>query len=130
MRAPEFLEERLLVAAVPDVIANVIGVREREDDKVMSAAVAERARAGGLGFFVLGLAVNDRRRGFARVFAHALPNAHHVAAGGVHDLAAALLDLLLDRQFGAKCRHDHDVLRARDRSMSASLVFADEILDA
>ena len=29
MRALEFLEERLLVAAVPDVIANVIGIGER-----------------------------------------------------------------------------------------------------
>ena len=33
MRAFEFFEERLFVAAVPDVIANVIGIRQRQDDE-------------------------------------------------------------------------------------------------
>ena len=59
IRAFELLEKLLLVAAVPDVIADVIGIRQREHDQVMSLAVTECARAGGFGFFVLGLAVND-----------------------------------------------------------------------
>ena len=111
MRVAEFFEERLLVAAVADVIANVIGVRQREHDEIMSFAIAERARAGRLGLLVLGLAVNDRGGRFAGVFAHAFPHAHDVAAGRVDDLAAAVLDLLLDRQLRSKCRHDDNVVR-------------------
>ena len=110
MRLAEFFEKRLLVAAVPDVIANVIGLGEREHDEVMSFAVTERARAGRLGFFVLGLAVNDRGGGFARVFAHAFPDAHDVAASGVDDLAAAILDLLQNGKLGAERGHDDDVV--------------------
>ena len=81
---------------MPDVIANVIGVRKRQNDEVMSATIPERARAGGLCFFVFSLAVNDRRGRFARVFAHPLPDAHHVSARGIDNLAAAVLDLLLN----------------------------------
>ena len=87
--AAELVQESLLVAAVPDVIANVIGVGQGQNHEVMAFAITEGARAGGLGFFVLGLAVNDRGGRFAGVFAHALPDAHDVAAGGVDDLATA-----------------------------------------
>src|SRR5438874_3756363 len=38
MRAFEFFQERLLVAAMADVVANVIGVCERQDYQVMAAA--------------------------------------------------------------------------------------------
>ena len=75
----------------------------------MSAAVAERARAGRLGLLVFGFAVNDRSSRFACVFANPLPNAHHVAAGGIDNLAAAVLDLLLNRQFRSERRHDDHV---------------------
>jgi len=93
----ELLEERLFVTTVPDVIANVIGVRECQNDQVMPAAVTESARAGGLCFFVFSLPVNDRSGRFARVLAHSLPDAHHVSTRGVDNLAAAILDLLLNR---------------------------------
>ena len=63
----------------------------------MPAAVAKRARAGGFGLFVLGFAVNDGCDRFAGVFAHPFPHAHHVAARGIDNLTAAVLDLLLDR---------------------------------
>src|SRR5262245_46815516 len=43
MLAIESFPERLFVAAVPDVIANVIGICESQDDHVMSAAVAQGA---------------------------------------------------------------------------------------
>src|SRR6266480_3990755 len=109
MRALEFLQERLLVAAAADVVANVIGIGKRQNHQVMAASVAERTRAGGLGLFVLGFAMNDGSSRFASVFAHAFPNAHHVAASGIDNLAAAILDLLLDRQLSSKCRDEHDV---------------------
>ena len=109
--AAEFFQKGLLIAAVADVIANVIGVGQREHDEIMTLAIAQRARAGRLGFLVLGLAVNDGSGRFARVFAHAFPNAHHVAASRIDDLATAILDLLLDRQFRSKRRHDDNVVR-------------------
>src|SRR5204863_7193471 len=59
MRAFEFFQERLPVAAVPDVVANVIGIRKRQHNQIMAAPVAERARTRGLGFFVLRFAMND-----------------------------------------------------------------------
>ena len=59
MRAVKFFEESLLVATMPDVFANVIGIRERQDDQIMSAPIAKRARTGCFGLFVFGFAVND-----------------------------------------------------------------------
>ena len=64
----EFLEELLLVAALADVLADVIGFVQREDDEVVRAAVfADGLRDGGLGFLVPGLAVDDAgdRRDFS-----------------------------------------------------------------
>ena len=55
----ELFQKLRFVAAVDDVIADVIGFREREHDQIMAAAVGGRLRTGGLGFFVPGLAVND-----------------------------------------------------------------------
>src|SRR5690242_13882098 len=97
MRAFEFLQERLLIAAAADVVANVIGIGKRQDHQIMAASVAEGTRAGGLGLFVLGFAMNDGSDRFAGIFPHAFPDAHHVAASGIDDLAAAIFDLLLDR---------------------------------
>jgi hypothetical protein len=37
----ELVEERVFVAAVPDIVANVIGIGESQDHDIMSASVAE-----------------------------------------------------------------------------------------
>ena len=95
----------------------------------MAASVAEGAGAGGLGLFVLGFAVNDGSSRFAGIFAHAFPDAHHVAASRIDNLAAAVFDLLLDRQFGSEGRHDHHVFRAEFRNVGL-LVFAGKIFNA
>ena len=58
----KFFEKRLFVATASDVLANVIGIGQRQHDEVMSLPVAERTRAGSLCLFVLGLAMNDGRR--------------------------------------------------------------------
>ena len=129
MSVAETVEKFLFVPAVPDVIADVIGVLESQDNEIMSLAVAQRARAGGLGFFVRSLAVNDRRRRFARIFPDAFPNTHHVAAGRIHDLAAAIFDLLLNGQLGAERRHDHHVVRLQISDVRL-LVFPHQVLDA
>jgi len=109
MRAFELFQERLFVATVPDVFANIIGVGKRQNNKVMALAIAKRTRAGRLGLLVLGFAVNDGGSRFACVFTNPLPDAHHVATGRIDNLATAVLDLLLDRQFRSKRRHDHHV---------------------
>ena len=57
--AAKFFQKGLLVATAANVFADVIGIGQRENDEVMAFAVTERARAGGFGLFVLGLAVND-----------------------------------------------------------------------
>src|SRR6266446_4479106 len=59
---------------------------------------------------MLGLAMDDGSSGLARVFTHSLPNAHDVAASGIDNLAAAILDLLQDRQFGSESRHNYNVI--------------------
>ena len=127
--AVKFREKRRLIASVPNVITNVIGVREREHDQIVPLSVAERARARRLSFLVLGFPVNDRRDRFARVFADAFPNAHHVAASSVDNLAAALFDLLQHRQFGAERRHDHDIVGLQIGNLGL-LVTTSQILDA
>src|SRR6476619_2509498 len=129
MRAIKSFQERLSVSTAPDVIANVICIRQREDDEIVSAAIAESARTRGLRLFVLRLAVNDGCSRFTCVFAYSLPNAHHVPASRINNLAAAILDLLLDRQFGSKCRHDDDVLGTEIGNVRL-LISAGEVLDA
>ena len=96
-------------------------------DNVLS--VAERARAGRLGLFVFGLAVNDRSSRLARVFTHPFPDAHHVAAGRIDNLAAAILDLLQDRELRAERGHDDDVFRLQIGNLRL-LVFPGQVLDA
>src|SRR3954470_21165794 len=76
----------------------------------MSFSISQGAGAGRLGFFVLSLAMYDGGGRFAGIFADPLPNAHHVPAGRVHDLAAAILDLLLNRELGSKSRDNDDVV--------------------
>ena len=125
----EMFEKRLFVAAVADVIADIIGILERQDDEIMSLAVTEGAGTGRLRLFVLGLAVNDRGRRFAGVFADPLPDAHHVAAGSVHDLAAAILDLLLNGKFGAESGDDDNIVGLQIGDVGLFVV-AGQVLDA
>ena len=87
----------------------------------MAAAVSRGLRTGGLGFLVLGLAVDDAGDAVLGILAHAFPNAHHVAAGGVHELAALGFELLAGADFGAERGNDHHVVLLAIRSISASV---------
>ena len=95
----------------------------------MALSVAERARAGCLGLLVFSFAVNDRSSRFACVFTNPLPDAHYVATGGIDNLAAAVLDLLLNRQFRSERRHDHDVFGPQIGNVGL-LVLAGKVLYA
>src|SRR6476620_11212704 len=128
MRALKSFQERLSISTAPDVIANVIGICQRQDNEVVSATIAESARTRGFGLFVFRLPVNNGCSRFTCVFAYSLPNAHHVPASRINNLATAILDLLLDRQFGSKRRHDDDVVGTEIGDIRF-LIFASEILD-
>ena len=45
---------------------------------------------------------------------NAFPDAHHIAAGGVHNLTADFLHMGNERGLGAKCGNDHDILGLQD----------------
>ena len=47
------------------------------------------------------------------VGAHAFPDAHHIAAGGVHNLTALGFEFLPNGYFRAKCRDDHNIAFAQ-----------------
>ncbi len=86
--ALELLQKFLLVPAMDDVIANVVRLLQIINDKIMARAVGGGLGGGGLGFLVLGLAVDDAGDAFLGILADAFPDAHHVAASGVHQFAA------------------------------------------
>src|SRR5579862_1072622 len=129
MGAPEALQELGLVAAAADVVANVVGLIQRQDDEVMAVAVEYGAGARGFRFLVLGFAVNDGCGVFVGVLAHPLPDTHHVAAGGVDDLAAALLQLRERGDFRPERGDDDHVLGGEVVDLRLA-PFADEVLDA
>ncbi len=109
--ALELLEEFLLVAALADVVADVIGFRQRENDEIMGAAVvADGLRNGRLGLLVPGLAVDDRGGALVTILPHALPDAHHVAAGRVDLVTADVLETVEHLHFRAERGDDDHVL--------------------
>jgi hypothetical protein len=75
----------------------------------MAAAVGARLRRGGLGLLVLGLAVDDAGDVILRVLPDAFPDAHHVAAGRVHDHATFGLDVFTGADFGAEGGNDDGI---------------------
>ena len=104
-------EEFVSVAAVEDVVADVIDLFECKDNEVVAVG-GGGLRAGGHGFFVPGFSVNDAGNVVAGVLADSLPNAHYVAAGGVNDGASDGGDLLSGGDFGSEGRDDDDVVVA------------------
>lgn len=105
-------EEFVSVAAVEDVVADVIDLFECEDDEVVPVGGGGLG-AGGHGFFVPGFSVNDAGDVVAGVLADSLPNAHHVAAGGIDDGASDGRDSSSGGDLGSKGRDDDDILGAQ-----------------
>ena len=109
----ELFQELLLVAAVQNVVANVIGLGEVINHEVMAGAISGRLRSGRLGLLVPGFAVNDAGDRLLRVLPHAFPHTHHVAAGGVHHQTALLLQLFPGADLRPKGGDDDHVLRTQ-----------------
>ena len=80
----------------------------------MPSPLADGPAGGGLGFLVLGLAVDDGGDVGPGVLPHTFPDAHHVAARGIDDLAAALLDARKGGHVGPKGGDDDDVAFAKE----------------
>ena len=110
--ALEAVEKFVSVAAVEDVVANVINFFECEDDKVVAVGGGGLG-AGGHGFFMPGFSVNNAGDAVAGVLADSLPNAHHIAAGSVDNGASNGRDSLSGGNFGSKSRDDDDILGAK-----------------
>jgi hypothetical protein len=75
--------------------------------------------SGGFGFLVLGLAVNDAGDAFLGVLPHPFPDAHHVAASGIHQFAAFGDQLLLRLHFRAERRDDDNIPRVQPGNSSS-----------
>jgi hypothetical protein len=127
--APEAFQERRFIPAVADVIAKKIGLAQVEQDEVVPFAANQRPARGGLGLLMLRFAVDDGGHVARGVLPDALPNAHHVAAGRIDDLAAALADLRQGLHIGAERGDDHHVLRGEPVEIGRA-GFIDEVLDA
>ena len=125
----EALEEGGFIAAVSDVVADDVSFFEGEDDEVVSPARADGTAGGGFGFFVLGFAVDNGGDVASGVLADAFPDAHDVAAGGVHNLAAAFLDAGKGSDIGAEGGDDDDVADSEDVEVGGAN-FANEVADA
>ena len=122
-RLAEAREERVAVAAAPDVLADGAGFVVIVDDEVVAARVLQRLRRRRLRLLVPVLAVDDRREAFLRVALHVLPDVQHRAAGRVDERAAARAEVLQRRDRDAERRQDDDVVwrRAVDASSPGSL---------
>ena len=75
----------------------------------MARSVGGGLGGGGLGFLVLGLAVDDAGHALARILPHPLPDAHHVPAGRVHQFASLGHQLLLGLHLRPEGRDDDHV---------------------
>ena len=128
--ALEFLEEFLLVAALADVVADVIGLVEGEDNKIMRAALfADGLRDGRLGFLMPRLAMDDRGRAAVAILPHPFPDAHDVAAGRVDLVAADFLQALQHLHLRAERRDDDHVFLGQAVEVIHAARFL-ELLDA
>ena len=104
-------EEFAGIAAMNHEIGNGLGVLEIEHNQVVTLPVlSQRARGGGAGFLMRSLAVDDRGHALGGILADALPDAHHIATGGIDNLAAVGFHRVDHGDLGAERRHDHDIL--------------------
>ncbi len=93
-----------------DVITHEVGLLQVEDDQVMPMAVGpQRARRCRSCFLVGRFPMNDAGNLLGSVLAHPLPDAHHVAARRIDNLARAPLYRLDGGDLRAEGWNDHDV---------------------
>ena len=87
-----------------DVIAHHLGLGQ-----IQHHQIGARKRAGGEGFLVLHLAVDDRGEGLLLVLLHGVPHLRHPGAGGVDDVTAPLAQQLHLLHGGPEGRQDHHI---------------------
>ena len=111
-RAAEPLEQGRAVAALPDERAYQLGLFFVAHDEEVSAGVLCRLRRRRARFFVVGLAVDDRREPVLRVALHVLPDVEDRSAGRVHERAALRREQRHVADGHAERRQNHDVVDA------------------
>src|SRR6516165_175859 len=122
-------QEFLFVPSMRDVIANIVGVLQRQNDQVVTHSKSEGTGSRSLGFLVLCFTMDDGGHMFHGVLAHPFPYTHHVAASRVDNLAAPFLDLLQRVQVGAKGGYDDDIVCSQFVDLGLASV-AKEIFDS
>src|SRR6516162_11936225 len=125
----EATQEFLFVPSMRDVIANIVGVLQRQNDQVMTHSKSEGTGSCSLGFLVLCFTMDDGGHMLHGVLAHPFPNAHHVAASRVDNLAAPFLNFFQRVQVGAKSGYDDDIICSQFVDLGFASV-AKEILDS
>ena len=98
------------LAALQEEVTDVLCLIEVENNEVVASPVrTERAGGGGAGFFVRCLSMDDGCHLLASILSHTFPDAHHIAACGVYDMAAAFLDCINGHCLGSECGHDDNI---------------------
>src|SRR4029077_12371286 len=94
-----------------DVIANIVRLRQREYNQVMSAAICPGLGARGLCFFVPRFAVDDAGDGIRGILLHALPDTHYVSARRIYKQTTFFLQLAAGGNLSAERRDDDGIFR-------------------
>src|ERR1700745_2200208 len=111
-----------------DVIAYVISVSQRQNNKIMTATETERAGCRCFRLFMLSFSMDDGSNLFRSVLPHSLPDAHYIATGCIYNLTTALMNLLQGFQVGTKRRNDDDIVSRQIFDLSLA-VLTDEVLN-
>src|SRR5580704_4870146 len=79
----------------------------------MPHSESQRPGSRRFGFLMLRLAVDDGCHVFHGILANSFPDAHHVPASGIDNLATALLDFFQSDQVRAKRGYDNNIVRSQ-----------------
>ena len=117
----EAVHEGLPIAVAEDVFAHHLGFGQVEHHQVGAGEAA-----GGEGFLVLHLAVNDRGEGVLFVLFHRVPHLGDPGAGGINDVAAPLAQQLHLLHGGAEGGQDHHITAGNLRKIFHAVFHGDE----
>src|SRR6185437_15615139 len=108
-RARKLVDQRLVVAPPFDVIAEQAGLAHVTDHDVAPTRILGHLARGGLGLFVIGLAMNQRGEAVLGIRLDPLPDVEHRSAGRIHQHAPQVAEALEVFHSHAERGHEHDV---------------------
>ena len=99
------------VAAIDHVVGHFAGLLEIQHDHKMSGSItAQSPRGCGSRLLMCGLAMNDRSDPLGGILPDAFPDAHHISAGCIYDLATMSLHCVDYGHLGSECWHNDDII--------------------